>query len=81
MQKMTRFAFGGKCGSPGSPPVLESLAVSAAKPSAVSNDARAGMPIAILAVLRRKNCLRVIAALISGVNLSPMFFLNFSCRP
>src|SRR5215469_424253 len=69
---MTRFAFGGKCGSPGSPPVLESVAPSAAKPSAVSSVASAGMPMAIPAVLLRKNCRRVIPAPISGANLSPI---------
>src|SRR5215472_11458255 len=69
---MTRLAFGGKCGSPTSPPVFGSVALSAPKPSALSSVARAGMPMAIPAVLRRKNWRRVMAAPISGVNLSPI---------
>jgi len=76
---MTRFAFGEKWGSPTSPPVFGSVAVSAANPSFVSSTANAGMPIAIPTVFRWKNRRRVIAvaALISGVNESLILCLAF----
>src|SRR5260370_41728766 len=72
---MTRLALGGKWGSPRSPPVLGSLAVSAAKPSLVSSVASAGMPMAIPAVLRRENWRRVIEALGCGAGGSESVIL------
>src|SRR5215472_5956782 len=54
---MTRFAFGAKCGRPGSPPFADA---SAANAFGVTSDASAAVPMPVLA--RPKKCLRVRAS-------------------